>query len=135
MHNVELLERLCDRIEKELDEQYHKIEKASQISPSDLEITDTLLHALKSLKTVMAMEESDSRYSGGYSGARYRNEYYSHYPSVNDYSGSRDSMGRYSRDDEKSDVIARLEGMMRNVHNESDALSIKDAINAVNRIR
>ena len=56
---MDILEKVCERMNKELEEQYMKIEKTSQITPSDLEIIDTILHSLKSVKTVMAMEKGN----------------------------------------------------------------------------
>jgi len=65
-HMSDLLYRTCSQVEKELEEIYARIEKSTQVAPSDIEIRDTLLHSLKSIKTVEAMTESDIRY--GYSG-------------------------------------------------------------------
>lgn len=75
-------EMVCD----ELDE----IAKKGELSPGSLETLDKLTHTLKSLETVIAMEEyggEGASYEGGMSGARGRTGYV-----------RRDSMGRYSRD-------------------------------------
>ena len=126
-HMSDLLYRTCSQVEKELEENYARIEKSTQVAPSDIEIRDTLLHSLKSIKTVEAMTESDIRY--GYSGSRYPRMTYP------DYSGKRDSMGRYSRDTEKEDMMNRLNDMMRDVRTEDEAMAIRNAMDAVSRLR
>ena len=126
-HMSDLLHRTCSQVEKELEEIYTRIEKSTQVAPSDIEIRDTLLHSLKSIKTVEAMIESDTRY--GYSGSMYPRMTYP------DYSGKRDSMGRYSRDTEKEDMMNRLNDMMRDVRTEDEAMAIRNAIDAVSRLR
>ena len=131
MDKEHIYEDFCERLENELCDQYKKVEGSKQMSPSDLEITDTLAHTIKSLKTIMAMDE---KYYDRYSGTRM-------YPDDRDYrsrvsySGRRDSNGRYSRDSEKEDMIRHLEGMMNNVRTDDEAVSIRNAIDAVSRIR
>ena len=121
-HMSDLLHRTCSQVEKELEEIYARIEKSTQVAPSDIEIRDTLLHSLKSIKTVEAMIESDTRY--GYSGSRYPRMTYP------DYSGS-----RYSRDTEKEDMMNRLNDMMRDVRTDDEAMAIRNAMDAVSRLR
>ena len=122
-HMNDLLHRTCSQVEKELEEIYTRIEKSSQVAPSDIEIRDTLLHSLKSIKTVEAMIDSDARY--GYSGSR--SPRMTTYP---DYSGN-----RYSRDTEKEDMMNRLNDMMRDVRTEDEAMAIRNAMDAVSRLR
>lgn len=136
MKNIELLNHICDRFEKELEDQFRKIDKVPTPSSSDIEITDMLLHSLKTIAVLKSMEEHE--YSGDdyeYSGSRYTERYSNRYPYMRNYSGKRDSMGRYSRDDEKNDMMSRLEDMMHNVRSEDQAIAIKDAMDAVSRIR
>ena len=71
----------------------------------------------------------------GYSGARNQGgnqggNYSGNYPMMN-YSGRRG----YSGDGEKQDVTRALEGMMRTASNDQQAMAIREAIEAVNRIR
>lgn len=86
MHKIEQM--LCDELDAIADDG-----KLTRDSLNDIE---KLTHSLKSLKTVMAMEE--------YSGDDYSRDYSRDYS--NDYSGRmssrRDSMGRYSRDNGNS---------------------------------
>ena len=77
-------ELLC----KEMDKLYEMggYENGGELNPQSLEAADKALHALKSLVTYEAMEDSgysEASYGNGRSYARGRN---------------RDSMGRYSRD-------------------------------------
>lgn len=122
----DLANKYCDRFKRELEEKYHQIENSKQISPSDLEIIDTLFHCIKSIKTVLAMDESTNRYSG---------RYYPMY-SGGDYSGrGRDSMGRYTRDNDKASMMGMLEDKMRSVRTEDEAMAINDAMAAISRLR
>ena len=104
MHDLyENLEQLCEMISKEIKDSNKKIDSAGgKISPGDVEYLDKLTHMMKSIKTTMAMMDSEDE---GYSGT---------YPYVNQalmgsnsrdmrgnsYAGRRnarrDSMGRYS---------------------------------------
>ena len=84
---------LCDTITKELDEINDKIQRGGGMSAGDLETVDKLSHALKSIKTTIAMIEADeSGYSGTYPVMRY---YYNDGTSYR-RGAKRDSMGRYS---------------------------------------
>ena len=42
MKAMEILEKYCERIEKELDDEYKKIEKLNPLPPGELEIVDKL---------------------------------------------------------------------------------------------
>lgn len=63
---IEMLHKLCDALTEELDEYSKKIEKADGMSAGDLEAVDKLTHALKSIKTTIAMMEAEGE-DGGYS--------------------------------------------------------------------
>lgn len=66
---TEMLHKLCKALMEELDEYSKKIEKSDGMSAGDLEAVDKLSHALKSVKTTIAMMEAgeeDSGYSGHY---------------------------------------------------------------------
>lgn len=90
MHELyEDLEEMCEVLAEELNKTNDKLEKSGgQISAGDIEYIDKLTHGIKSIKTTIAMMESDSDHSyarGRGSYARGRN-------------ARRDSMGRYSRE-------------------------------------
>lgn len=79
---AEYMHKVRDMLCAELDKQ---AQKGKVGSTSDLQIIDWLTHSIKSIDTIMAME--DAGYGDdGYSGARGRY-------------ATRDSMGRYSRND------------------------------------
>lgn len=66
---TEMLHKLCKALMEELDEYSKKIEKSDGMSAGDLEAVDKLSHALKSVKTTIAMMgagEEDGGYSGHY---------------------------------------------------------------------
>lgn len=70
----ELRKMLCAELEK--------ITKKGELSAGSLDVVDKLTHSIKSIDTIMAMEDAGYSNEGGYSYAR-----------------RRDSMGRYSRND------------------------------------
>lgn len=87
-HWTEDLHDLCEKVTDEISEANKKLEKSGgKMTAGDLDYIDKLTHALKSIKTTLAMEEYDDEYSGNYSGARGRGR-----------NARRDSMGRYSND-------------------------------------
>ena len=136
----ELTEKYCERIEHELEDQLKKVEKSNPVSVSDMEIIDTLWHSLKSIKTVASMLEYDERsgYSGRYHDGMTRDPRMNYGYSGNDYSGrnrNRDSMGRYSGHNDSDELMAMLEEKMRYVRSEDDAMAIRNAMDAVSRIR
>ena len=84
MHKMEeLREMLCAELEK--------ITKKGELSAGSLDVIDKLTHSIKSIDTIMAMEDS------GYS-----NEYPYSYARGRGRNARRDSMGRYSRDNDSS---------------------------------
>ena len=89
-------------------EELDKCSRKDELTNSSLETIDKLTHAVKSIDTILAME--DAGYSNDYSYARGRNYV------------KRDSMGRYSRDmwhddrmysreDAKHDLVSRLKDL------------------------
>lgn len=74
----ELKDMLMDELEK-------CVEKG-ELSAGSLDIVDKLTHSIKSIDTIIAMEDAGYSYDDGYSHARGRGRY-----------AKRDSMGRYSR--------------------------------------
>ena len=112
---------LCETLADELEKTNEKLRKAGgELSAGDLEYVDKLTHALKSVKTIKAMEQS---YYDNYSGD-YKNPYYgsNNMDRMRSYEKSytngrgryarRDSMGRYSGD--TSSIISELREIMEN---------------------
>lgn len=72
-----------------LAEELEKITKVGELDRTTLDFVDKLTHSIKSIDTILAMEEAsdDYSYNDGYSNARGRGR-----------NARRDSMGRYSRE-------------------------------------
>lgn len=75
---IEILHKLCEALMAELEDYSKKIEKSDGMSAGDLEAVDKLSHALKSVKTTIAMMESgeergnSNRYMPWYGGSSNR---------------------------------------------------------------
>ena len=107
MDKTEMLHELCRALMEELETVSEKIHKAGGMSAGDLDTADKLSHALKCVKTVLAMTEAEDDYSyadggnsnrGGrsYDGGRsYEDRSYAR---GRGRGARRDSMGRYSRE-------------------------------------
>lgn len=100
MDYIKDLHELCETLSRELGDVNEKIRSAGgKMSAGDLEVADKLTHAIKSIKTTIAMIENEDGYSSHYP---YYGGVYADGPSRThgSYRGSyarrRDSMGRYS---------------------------------------
>ena len=94
----ELREMLVDEL--------NKCTQKGELSPGSLDVVDKLTHSIKSIDTILAME--DAGYSNDYSYARGRG---ARRDSMGRYSRRYDdsrSYGRYSRDDAKADLMDTL---------------------------
>jgi hypothetical protein len=98
------LYELCEILSHATVEAVDKLHNAGdKLGAGDLEYVDKLTHALKSIKTTMAMmdQEDEGGYSEEYSGAYRRASGMSNtgrsYFDGNSYARRRDSMGRYSK--------------------------------------
>lgn len=100
MDYVKELNELCDVLGDELVEVNDKL-RGGKMSAGDLDYVDKLTHAIKSIKTTIAMEGSD--YSGDDGRYMYGRSYRGR---------RRDSMGRYSsRYSRAADMGALLDEM------------------------
>lgn len=130
MHDKKLdtLYEICEALDKELREAAQKVRGG--MKTSDLDEIDKLTHALKSVKTTIAMMEAEGE-DEGYSGSWYRPMYY--YDGGMSQRGSyadegmsnrgysrrgrgRDSMGRFTRGrsyaDGSEQVVEEMRGML-----------------------
>ncbi len=89
----ELKELLCDELDK--------IASKGELTAGSLDTVQKLTHSLKSLETIMAMEEYGNSYDYGYMG-NYRS-----YERGRNGRG-RDSMGRYTRSYARGDRSRRM---------------------------
>lgn len=125
------LHEMCEVLSRELGEANDKVrQNGGKLSGSDLEYIDRLTHAIKSIKTTIAMMEAED--GGSYADGTHGGSY-GMYPHWN-YGGSynrggsyargrnarRDGMGRYSsrgysRDD---DMVSELRELMENAPDE-----------------
>ena len=135
------MEYLYD-IKKMLCKELEQIARQQELSTGDLDVVDKLTHSIKSIVTIMAMEDSGYSYNDGYSGTRRRdgmgryvdggnsNKYYDD----GGYSGRRYyddgySGRRYSRDEGKSHMIHQFENLMDNASSQEERDVIQSALN------
>ena len=60
------LEELCGTVSREIGKANKEIGDSGALSAGDIEYLDKLTHMMKSIKTTMAMIDSEEGYSGGY---------------------------------------------------------------------
>ena len=150
----DLKEMLC----KELDE----ITRKGELSAGTLDTVDKLTHAIKSIETIMAMEESGySRENGGggmsnrgrsYDGRSYEGGSYDDRPYYEGSGGMsnargrgrnarRDSMGRYASNDgysyadAKEDMMTELRDLMQDAPDEETRKEFKRFMNKLSDMR
>ena len=110
------LHEMCDTLSNELREANEKINAGGgKLSGDDISYIDKLTHAIKSIKTTIAMMEAEggtSGYDGTYTGTYGRRGSYAR-------GRRRDSMGRYSsRYSGSNDMIAELRDLMEDAPDE-----------------
>ena len=136
MHEVDTLYDICDMLNRELDEYSEKVRKAGgKLSAGDLEVIDKLTHAIKSVKTTIAMIEHEDDYSNDGMGYEYnRGGNRSNARGGRSYDGDmrgrmgnvrRDDMGRYSRDEAEDDLMGKLHEYMNMVDEPEKKQEIK----------
>jgi len=116
----ELKEMLCDELKE--------YGKKGDLTAGSLDVIDKLAHALKSVETIIAMEDA-----GGYSG-----RYDSGYNRGSSYAGrryaKRDSMGRYSRAEEMDSVIEQLREAAEDAPNDSIRQEIHRVVSKIEKM-
>ena len=123
----DLKEMLCEELED--------VVKKGELSAGDLDVVDKLTHSIKSLVTIMAMEEGGYSNDGSYDNYGNGGMNGGSYTSYRGYSGrrGRDSMGRYtsgrrySRDEAKDEVMRHLEKAMTGASGEQRKI-IQEAV-------
>lgn len=105
------LNELCETMSRSISAANDKIRTSGgKLTAADADYIDRITHTLKSIKSVLKMEEEaemDDGYSERYSRGYDRGTYRGSYGDGNSYAmgrgrgryANRDSMGRYSRDD------------------------------------
>ena len=121
------MHKLCEYIDKELEELEHKAGVGQKLSAGEIQYGDMLAHFKKSLLTNDAMEGYDDEYSNDNRAMRdnrsMRGNSYHYYDGNSMARGRtgnvrRDSMGRYSRDDALDDMVDELEELMEKAPDE-----------------
>lgn len=96
MHDTKDLHELCETLDREIKDANEKIRSAGgKLSAGDLDYIDKLTHALKSIKTTIAMVEADDEGESGRYMPHY-GMYGNSYGREESYRRGRDSMGRYT---------------------------------------
>ena len=94
-----LYEDICDRLDKELEEYFYSI-RNEKMRPEELDVLDKLLHSVKSVSTIKAMNNAGEEWERG--------DYYK-----KDYdNGERSESHGYSGHSEKDIVMSKLQKMM-----------------------
>lgn len=127
-------------LKKMLCRELEDIVKKGELSAGDLDVVDKLTHSIKSLVTIMAMEEGGysndggnsgySGYGGGNSGARRGRDSMGRYTEGDSYN-YRDggySGRRYSREEGRSYLSSKLEKMMEEASSEEEREVLQSAI-------
>lgn len=132
------LEEICETLADELSKTNEKLSKAGgEITAGDLEYINRLTHAIKSVKTSMAMidaEEGGYSYDDGMSmngsyNSSYRNSYASNGRGRSGRRESRDSRGRYSRGGSRdSGMVSELRELMKDAPDEQTRMEMQRLI-------
>lgn len=120
MHELDTLYDVCETLNRELEEANEKIRKAGgKMSAGDLEVVDKLTHAIKSVKTTIAMIEKEDDYSRDYDGmsGNMNRRTMRGMSNARGRTGDvrRDSMSRYSRAEAEDAMMDALEDYMETV--------------------
>ena len=139
---VDELYTLCDRLTEALSDINPKLKNGKPALPSaDLDYVDRLTHAIKSIKTTIAMEEAydNDDYSDAGHSMRYDRSY-----ARGRHNARRDSMGRYSRDDydrgysrgmAKHEMVDELRDMMKQTDDERMRQEMQTFISKMENMR
>lgn len=109
--SIQTYHDLKDMLCRELDD----ITRKGELTAGSLDTVDKLTHSIKSLETIIAMNQANDGESG----------YYPYMRGGRSYAQRRDAMGRYSRenrgysrDDARADMIDDLKSLMHDAPDE-----------------
>lgn len=138
------MHKLCEYIDKELEELEHKAGVGQKLSAGEIQYGDMLAHFKKSLLTNDAMEGYDDDYSNenrsmrgrsnrgnSYDYNSYRDNRGNSYARGRNSNARRDSMGRYSRDDAVDEMVDELEELMEKAPDEQTKKEFRRFISKV----
>jgi len=112
------LEELCETVGQKITEANDKIRMSNgDLTGGDIDYVDKLTHTLKSIKTTMAMMDSEGYSHDGYMGGNSGRYYPGNYSGARGRGNARrDSMGRYSRNRGRysgnDDMVEQLRELM-----------------------
>ena len=116
----ELKDMLCEELERIADK--------GELTAGSLETIDKLTHSIKSIATIIAMDEAGYSYDDVSMGDRYRRSYATRRDRMGRYSRRYD---RYSRDGEHEKMVRKLEEVMHETTDQNAKDAIKQAIDAI----
>ena len=136
MHEMyKLKDMLCEELEK--------ITKKGELSAGSLDAVDKLTHSIKSIDTIIAMEEYSEDDGMSYEGSYARGGRGGNRGNSNARGQKRDSMGRYSRnsyrgsydgysrEEEMDNLKMELQGLLEDAENEEERKMIRKWIKQV----
>ena len=120
--NINDMYDMCDTLSRELSAVNDKVRKSGgKLSGSDLDYVDKLTHAIKSIKTTIAMVEAEDTGSGTY-------------PYHGSYARRRDSMGRYSAYSRDDDMISEVRQLMQDAPDDRTKQEFRKFIDKIERM-
>lgn len=127
------LHELCETLSEEIADANEKIRSGGgKISAGDLEYIDKLTHALKSIKTTMAMMESEGSYDGMYDGGASGRYMGGRSYNRGSYARGRDRMGRYiSRD---GDFASQVRELMEQAPDDRTRMELQKVVDKMERM-
>ena len=123
------------KVKDMLCEELERVANKNELTAGSLDIVDKLTHSIKSIDTIIAMEEYEDDYSergSSYARRGRRGTSYDGHEDTISYA-RRDSRGRYSRDDSREHMISKLEDMAMNSTDERMRATINKCISELER--
>lgn len=119
-------------IKQMLCKELKNIAEEGKLTAGNLDAIDKITHSIKSLVTIMAMEEggySQEGNSNGYSGRRdSMGRYADNGNSYRSYDDGNYSCRRYSRDEGKSQMVSQLEDLMQQAQSQQEREVMQQAL-------
>ncbi len=130
------LHEMCETLSRELGEANEKVRQGGgSLNGSDLDYIDKLTHAIKSIKTTIAMIEADDGESGMYPYNYNMNR--GSYNRGGSYARRRDSRGRYSSArcySRGDDMVSELRELMNEAPDEKTRQEFQRFIDKIERM-
>ena len=109
--NIQTYNELKDMLCRELEE----ITRKKELTAGSLDTVDKLTHSIKSIETIIAMNEAGNGQSNYYP---HMGQSYADGSMSNRRGQRRDSMGRYSRDEARHGMVSDLYELMQDAPDE-----------------